>query len=96
MLAREGPHSGVFEKALVKRSPRSMKFARILGMFETMASSPSSRRTRMMFGFAATGAGVGVGLPVGVVGEVRPDPPHAAPNTLTDRAKTSFLGGFTW
>ncbi len=45
----------------------------------------------MMFGFAATVAGVGVGLPVGVVGEVKPLPPQAAPKALTDSARTRFL-----
>ena len=45
----------------------------------------------MMFGRAATGAGVGVATPVVVVGEVRPDPPQAVPKTPADKARTRFL-----
>ena len=48
----------------------------------------------MMFGFAV--AVVGVGEAVGVEGEVRPDPPHAAPKravaSAARRVRRSFTG----
>lgn len=49
----------------------------------------------MMFGRAATGAGVGVAVLAGPEGDVKPDPPQAVPKTPTENARTSFLWTFT-
>lgn len=96
ILALEGPQRGVVAKAFVNRTPLSMNVVRNPAKFETMASSPSSSRTRMMFGFDA-GVGVAVALAGadGVLGLVNPAPPHPPPTTLRRRAHTPGFFQFT-